>query len=58
MEEVIFLIEDDVEGGFTAKGVGVSIYTQADSIEDLKIAVIDAVRCHFEDDNSRINLSI
>jgi len=38
------------EGGFIAKGLGVSIYTQAESIPALKEAVIDAVSCHFDDD--------
>lgn len=54
MEELIFLIEESVEGGFTAKGLGVSIFTQADSIDDLKVAIIDAVHCHFDDDKKRI----
>lgn len=47
MEEVIFLVEESDEGGYTAKGMGVSIFTEADTIELLKEAVKDAVRCHF-----------
>ena len=54
MEEIIFIVEESVEGGYIAKGLGVSIYTQADTIEDLKTAVVDAVRCHFNDQQKRI----
>jgi len=50
MEEIIFMVEESPEGGFIAKGLGVSIYTQAESIPALKEAVIDAVSCHFDDD--------
>ena len=49
MSEVIFLIEDAPEGGYTAKALGYSIYTQADTWEELKGAIQDAVTCHFED---------
>lgn len=54
MEELFFMVEESVDGGYTAKGLGVSIYTQAETIAELKEAVIDAVRCHFEDDKKRI----
>ncbi len=49
MEEIIFLVEESPEGGFTAKGLGVSIFTQAETIEELKAAVKDAVHCHYDD---------
>ena len=54
MNELIFLVEESDEGGFTAKGLGISIYTQAETYEALKVAVIDAVHCHFDDDKKRI----
>ncbi|MEO6684047.1 MAG: 2-oxoisovalerate dehydrogenase E1 subunit beta [Ginsengibacter sp.] len=54
MEEVFFLVEESIEGGYTAKGLGVSIFTQADSIEELREMVKDAVICHFDDNNKRI----
>ncbi len=54
MEEIIFMVEESPEGGLTAKGLGVSIYTEADSIEELRIAVKDAVLCHFDDGKKRI----
>lgn len=54
MEELIFMVEESPEGGFIAKGLGVSIYTQADTIEALKIAVVDAVHCHYDEVKKRI----
>ena len=54
MEELIFLVEESLEGGFTAKGLGISIFTQGETYEVLKLAVIDAVHCHFDDDKKRI----
>lgn len=50
MAEIVFLIEDAPEGGYTAKALGYSIYTEADSWEALKIAIQDAVECHFDED--------
>jgi hypothetical protein len=47
--EIIFLVEESPEGGYEAKALGQSIYTQADSMEELRVMVQDAVRCHFED---------
>ena len=49
MNELIFLVEEAPEGGFTAKALGASIVTEADSLEDLHEQVRDAVRCHFEE---------
>ena len=54
MEEIIFLVEEAPEGGYTAKGIGISIYTEADSLEQLRDAVKDAVKCHFDDEQSFI----
>jgi hypothetical protein len=54
MEEVIFLVEESVEGGFTAKGMGISIFTDANTLEELRERVKDAVHCHFDDDKKRI----
>ena len=46
--EIIFLIEEAPEGGFTAKALGYSIFTEADTWEELREAIRDAVACHFE----------
>lgn len=54
MEELIFMVEESEEGGFIAKGLGVSIFTQAETIEALKVLVKDAVNCHYDDGKRRI----
>ena len=48
-KEILFLIEDADEGGYVARALGYSIFTEADSWEDLVQAVRDAVQCHFEE---------
>ena len=47
-KEVLFLVEDAVEGGYTARALGHSIFTEADSWEELKEVIRDAVHCHFD----------
>ncbi len=49
MNEVIFLVEESPEGGYEARALGYSIFSEADSLEELKEAVRDAVSCHFEE---------
>ena len=48
MNEIIFLVEEAAEGGFTARSLAYSIYTDADTITQLHANVRDAVACHFE----------
>ena len=48
MKELIFLVEEAPEGGYTACALGVSIFTEADELPALRELVRDAVRCHFE----------
>ena len=50
MAEILFLVEEAPEGGFTARALGHSIYTEADTWDDLKVAIQDALACHFEDE--------
>lgn len=50
MKEIFFLVEETLEGGFVARALDHSIFTEADSVEELREQVRDAVRCHFADD--------
>jgi hypothetical protein len=45
--EIIFMVEESIEGGFEANALGYSIFTQAETMESLKQMVLDAVNCHF-----------
>ena len=49
MTEIIFMVEEAPEGGFVARSLGPSIFTEADSLAELPEKVRDAVRCHFEE---------
>ena len=51
MNEIIFLIVDAPEGGYTARALDVPIFTEADDINELHDKVRDAVDCHFEPSN-------
>lgn len=47
MGELIFVVEQAPEGGYTARGLGEAIFTEAESVSELEENVRDAVRCHF-----------
>lgn len=49
--EIIFAVEESPEGGYEAHALGHSIFTQADSMDELREMVRDAVRCHFDTDS-------
>jgi dephospho-CoA kinase len=49
MNEILFLVERAPEGGYVARALGESIFTEADDLESLHSQVRDAVRCHFEE---------
>ena len=53
MDEIIFVVEEDAEGGFSARALGVPIFTEADDLETLTARVRDAVLCHYDDDADR-----
>jgi len=49
MTEIIFLVEEAAEGGYIARALGASIFTEADDLATLERNVRDAVRCHFDE---------
>ena len=53
VKEIIFIVEEDPEGGYTAKALGQSILTEGDTLEELKKNIKDALRCHFDKDEER-----
>ncbi|MCD6256484.1 2-oxoisovalerate dehydrogenase [Candidatus Aerophobetes bacterium] len=50
VKEIIFMVEEDPEGGYTARALGQSIFTEADTLEELKENIKDALKCHFDKD--------
>jgi len=49
MNELIFIVEEAPEGGFTARALGASIFTEANDWTELQSQVRDAVLCHFDE---------
>jgi predicted RNase H-like HicB family nuclease len=56
MTELLFLVEDDLEGGYSARAFGEAIFTQAEDIKSLREMIRDAVQCHFSDEQQRPKL--
>lgn len=52
MTEIIFEVTEAPEGGFDARALGHSIFTQGEDWDDLKAMARDAVRCHFEEEDA------
>ena len=49
MTEIIFIVEEAAEGGYTARALDFSIFTEADDAAGVSEKVRDAVRCHFDE---------
>ena len=58
MEEIIFLVDEVPEGGFIAQALLYSISTKAETWDELKIAIQDAILYHFEEDKRPLNGNI
>ncbi|MFO7659187.1 MAG: hypothetical protein R6W78_19165 [Bacteroidales bacterium] len=54
MTEIIFIVEESNEGGFEAKALGHSIFTEGETLEVLKTNIKEAIHCHFETDVPKI----
>jgi len=53
VDEIIFVVEEAPEGGYSARALGAPIFSEADDLEALQAEVRDAVLCHFEDEALR-----
>ena len=49
MDELIFVVTEAPEGGYSAMALGESIFTEADDLPSLREMVRDAVECHFDE---------
>lgn len=49
-KEIIFIVEESLDGGYEARAVGESIFTEAETIDELKKNITEAVRCHFDEE--------
>ena len=52
IQEIIFLVVESIEGGFEARALGKSIFTQAETLSELREQIKNAIKCHFEPENN------
>lgn len=50
MNEMIFMVERDIEGGYTAQALGHGIFTEGADMQELKANIKEALRCHFDNE--------
>ena len=53
-KELIFIVDESMDGGYEARAIGESIFTEGDSIDELKKNIKEAVQCHFDEDQLKI----
>ena len=49
MIEIVFVVDASPAGGFSARAVGESIFTEAGTLDELRANVRSAVECHFDE---------
>jgi hypothetical protein len=47
--EIMFVVEESPAGGLIACAVGESIFTEAETLDELRNNVREAVACHFDE---------
>ena len=58
MNTIIFEVTDAPEGGFTARALGASIVTETDTLPELREALRDAVRCHYDEGRTPVMIRL
>jgi predicted RNase H-like HicB family nuclease len=48
MKELLFLIHEAEEGGFYAEAVGVGIFAEGETVEELKESIKSGIECYYE----------
>lgn len=48
VKEIIFMVEEDPGGGYVARALGHSIFTEGETLEELRENIKDALECHFD----------
>jgi len=49
MDELFFLVEESPDGGYSARALGFSIFTQGETLAELRSNIKDAIDCHFDE---------
>jgi len=58
VDELTFIVEKDSDGGYTARALEASIFTESDDLEGLRLMILDAARCRFDEDQFPRKISI
>ena len=60
MRELVFEVNEESDGGYTAEALGEGIFTQGDTWEELRAMVLDATKGYFYDSKppARIRLHL
>ena len=58
VRDLIFLVDEFSDGHYEAKAVGHGIITEADSLDELRAMVRDAVACHFDEAERPTNVRL
>jgi hypothetical protein len=48
MKELTFLVHEAEEGGFYAEAVGVGIFAEGETMDDLKKSIRSGIECYYE----------
>jgi len=48
-KELPFVVHEAEEGGYWAEAIGFNIYTQGETLDELRLMIVDAIECHFGD---------
>ncbi len=54
MTEIIFIVEEFPEGGYETKALGYSIFTEGETMVELKQNIRKDIHCHFEVDPPKV----
>jgi predicted RNase H-like HicB family nuclease len=49
VNETVFPIEEDPEGGYTARALEEPIFTEGETVDEIREAIREALRAHFDD---------
>ena len=55
MTEITFLVQEAEEGGYTARALGKSIFTEGETMSELKLNIKEAILCFFGEENYDVN---
>lgn len=57
MKELMFLFHKAEEGGYYAEAVGVGIFAEGETMEDLKQDIKNGIECYYDNSNEAPSLA-